>query len=135
LSGQASLGKKIYCAAFLKPMPNFSSFSRSSTYNVTLNTGNNSVENNKEKSYLILIFPSILRISTDMENIHFNYRKMYQNVWKLFLDKISIFHNFHIIPQRGYLKKYLQKISLMYKEVIRKLECIKKSHFFIFHFL
>jgi hypothetical protein len=29
LSGQASLGIKFYCSAFLKPMPNSSSFSRS----------------------------------------------------------------------------------------------------------
>jgi hypothetical protein len=67
LSGQASLGKKIYCAAFLKPMPNFSSFSRSLLTLMTF-----CLRLSVEFSFFIFVLLQLITVNKHQKSVFFN---------------------------------------------------------------
>jgi hypothetical protein len=67
LSGQASLGKKFYCSAFLKPMPNSSSFSRSLLTLMTF-----CLRLSVEFSFLIFVLLQVITVNKHQKSVFFN---------------------------------------------------------------
>jgi hypothetical protein len=67
LSGQASLGKKFYCSAFLKPMPNSSSFSRSLLTLMTF-----CLRLSVEFSFLIFVLLQLITVNKHQKSVFFN---------------------------------------------------------------